>query len=77
MTVPEAAMHKHDDLLTPEDEIRFAGKYRIVKTIPVSKTMQTSPHRQLWSGVATANAGHAVRALAGCERVGHVAHTVH
>jgi hypothetical protein len=70
--VPEAAIHKHGQTLTPEDEIGFAGKWLVTTPAGDAVGAKNGGEPHLGGTIAGgANRGHDLRALLLCEHVGH------
>jgi hypothetical protein len=56
--MPKAAVNKNYLPLRRKDEIRFAGQFRPVKTIPISQTVYEMTDPQLWLRVLRADEAH-------------------
>ena len=58
MVVPKAPIHKDDLAPRREHQIRASGQVISMQSIPVSETMEQSPHQSLRSGVFRLDPGH-------------------
>jgi hypothetical protein len=72
MSVPEAAMHKDDSLVSRQNKIGLSRDALYVETIAEALRMQRSPEGQFRLRVLSANPGHHSRAGLAVDDVGHL-----
>jgi hypothetical protein len=69
MPVPEAAMHKDDEAVLRQDNVRSARQVLSMQAEAVSKSVQSRPHNPLRARVLGPDPGHVLASLLGCQAI--------